>query len=71
MGQGQRPNGCNPNASHGDGVGNPSCTSKGDIWQSNPHYGMGLLRSMLEEAMETILWQKAASHRHGGGMEGG
>eukprot|EP00973_Karenia_brevis_P070402 9786809-Karenia_brevis.AAC.1 len=44
---------------------------KGDIWQPNPHYGMGLLRSMLEQARETLLWQKAARHRHGGGMEGG
>eukprot|EP00973_Karenia_brevis_P021397 2941445-Karenia_brevis.AAC.1 len=26
---------------------------------------------MLEEARETLLWQKAALHRHGEGMEGG
>eukprot|EP00973_Karenia_brevis_P093778 12419026-Karenia_brevis.AAC.1 len=26
---------------------------------------------MLEEAGETLLWQKAALHRHWGGMEGG
>eukprot|EP00973_Karenia_brevis_P013021 1767842-Karenia_brevis.AAC.1 len=45
--------------------------AKGDIWQPNPQYGMGLLRSMLEEARKTLLWQKAVSHRHGGGMEGG
>eukprot|EP00973_Karenia_brevis_P082389 11420805-Karenia_brevis.AAC.1 len=44
---------------------------KGDIWQPNPQYGMGLLRNMLQEARETLLWQKAALHRHGEGMEGG
>eukprot|EP00973_Karenia_brevis_P084151 11676668-Karenia_brevis.AAC.1 len=42
----------------------------GDIWQPNPQYGVGLLRIMLEEARETLLWQRAALHRHGTGMEG-
>eukprot|EP00973_Karenia_brevis_P000059 6645-Karenia_brevis.AAC.1 len=44
---------------------------KGDIWQPNAQYGMGLLKTMLEEARDTLLWQKAALHRHGGGMDGG
>eukprot|EP00973_Karenia_brevis_P070900 9854078-Karenia_brevis.AAC.1 len=42
---------------------------RGDVWQPNPQYGMGLLRVMLEEAREKLLWEKAAEHRHwGGGM---
>eukprot|EP00973_Karenia_brevis_P044255 6132424-Karenia_brevis.AAC.1 len=44
---------------------------KGNVWQPNPQYGMGLLRSMLEDRRETLLWQRAALHRHGGGVEGG
>eukprot|EP00973_Karenia_brevis_P058049 8081607-Karenia_brevis.AAC.1 len=44
----------------------------GNIWQTNPQYGVGLLlRAMMEGARETLLWQKAAQHRHGIGMEGG
>eukprot|EP00973_Karenia_brevis_P027272 3760839-Karenia_brevis.AAC.1 len=43
----------------------------GDLWQPNRQYGVGLLRAMLESARETLLWQKAAQHRHGAGMEGG
>eukprot|EP00973_Karenia_brevis_P052291 7267055-Karenia_brevis.AAC.1 len=78
MGKGQRPYGCNPDAPHGDGVGTPVCQGqirlrddKGDICQPSPQYGMGLLKNILEEAREAFLWQKAALHRHGEGMEGG
>eukprot|EP00973_Karenia_brevis_P065040 9031527-Karenia_brevis.AAC.1 len=37
---------------------------EGDLWQPNPQYGVGLLRVMLEGARETLLWQRAAQHRH-------
>eukprot|EP00973_Karenia_brevis_P020329 2790992-Karenia_brevis.AAC.1 len=42
---------------------------QGDVWQPNPRYGMALLRQMLEEARVQTLWQTAAQHRHGGGIE--
>eukprot|EP00973_Karenia_brevis_P048011 6662537-Karenia_brevis.AAC.1 len=45
--------------------------NNGDIWQPIPQYGLGLLKNMLEEARETLLWQRAALHRHEGGMERG
>eukprot|EP00973_Karenia_brevis_P019529 2678925-Karenia_brevis.AAC.1 len=41
----------------------------GDVWRPNPDYGMGLLRSMLEESRIRVLWAKASMHRHGTGME--
>eukprot|EP00973_Karenia_brevis_P075645 10509755-Karenia_brevis.AAC.1 len=42
----------------------------GDTWQSDPQYGIGLLRQMLEEARVQLLWKKAAEHRHGGRENG-
>eukprot|EP00973_Karenia_brevis_P054912 7635151-Karenia_brevis.AAC.1 len=41
----------------------------GDIWKPNPEYGMGVIRSMLEEARINLLLAEAAKHkkwfRHG------
>eukprot|EP00973_Karenia_brevis_P047193 6549706-Karenia_brevis.AAC.1 len=45
--------------------------NRGDIWQPNPQYGMGLLRNMLEEARETLLWLKAACTDMERGWKGG
>eukprot|EP00973_Karenia_brevis_P089690 12398984-Karenia_brevis.AAC.1 len=42
----------------------------GDVWKPNPEYGMGLLRSMFEEARIQILWSQATMHRHGTGTYG-
>eukprot|EP00973_Karenia_brevis_P013811 1874116-Karenia_brevis.AAC.1 len=33
---------------------------KGDIWQPNPQYGMGLSRQMLEEARENLVMGKGS-----------
>eukprot|EP00973_Karenia_brevis_P081389 11281030-Karenia_brevis.AAC.1 len=44
---------------------------EGDVWQANPEYGMGMLRSMLEEARTNLLLAEASRHRHGTGMEHG
>eukprot|EP00973_Karenia_brevis_P065529 9106352-Karenia_brevis.AAC.1 len=42
-----------------------------DVWRPNPVYGMGMLRSMLEESRTSLLWAEAPKHRHGTGMEYG
>eukprot|EP00973_Karenia_brevis_P077298 10737233-Karenia_brevis.AAC.1 len=44
---------------------------EGDVWKPNVNYGMGLLRSMLEESRIKILWAQASMHKHGTGMEHG
>eukprot|EP00973_Karenia_brevis_P025708 3546333-Karenia_brevis.AAC.1 len=43
----------------------------GDAWKPNPDYGMGMVRSMFEQARINLLWAQASKHRHGSGMEHG
>eukprot|EP00973_Karenia_brevis_P085162 11820806-Karenia_brevis.AAC.1 len=43
----------------------------GQIWQPNPQAGLTILRKAIEDRRIQILWQEAALHRHGGGMEHG
>eukprot|EP00973_Karenia_brevis_P065323 9073937-Karenia_brevis.AAC.1 len=38
---------------------------EGDVWKPNPEYGMGLLRSMLEDRRIQLPWAQASMHRHG------
>eukprot|EP00973_Karenia_brevis_P029867 4118864-Karenia_brevis.AAC.1 len=41
----------------------------GDVWKPNPDYGMGMIRSMLEEARINLLWAQACENKHGSAME--
>eukprot|EP00973_Karenia_brevis_P061615 8568212-Karenia_brevis.AAC.1 len=44
---------------------------EGRLWQPNPEYGMGMMRTMMEDAKTSLVWADAAKHRHGAGMETG
>eukprot|EP00973_Karenia_brevis_P051920 7211777-Karenia_brevis.AAC.1 len=67
MGKGQRPNGSNTDASHGNELGMAVVIFGSPI----PNTGLASSGSCLRGAREKLLWQKAAQHRHGAGMEGG
>eukprot|EP00973_Karenia_brevis_P095659 12428391-Karenia_brevis.AAC.1 len=38
---------------------------EGPVWRPNPEYGMGRLRTMIEEARINFVWAEATTHRHG------